>query len=200
MPRGARSNYERTRSVPQHPDMAPAKRLRLLGRRATNVQTRPPLLIAAQTSRRAALRALHLMGKRKQRQRPRTPVLRKVKGAAGAITTAAGAWANSRKRRWARPHLTSQRRRYWMQAIARAPCCFPAELAPALAVGNGSERDGRNTSLPVVTSFQRGAGADDGLRRAPQDRPRTPALAGLAFAAFRPGTNTAREGGWALVR
>src|SRR6266702_3926333 len=79
MPRGARSNYERTRSVPQHPDMAPAKRLRLLGRRATNVQTRPPLLIAAQTSRRAALRALHLMGKRKQRQRPRTPVLRKVK-------------------------------------------------------------------------------------------------------------------------
>src|SRR6266702_3226989 len=90
MPRGARSNYERTRSVPQHPDMAPAKRLRLLGRRATNVQTRPPLLIAAQTSRRAALRALQRVGRRKQRQRPRTPVLRKVKGAAGAITTGAG--------------------------------------------------------------------------------------------------------------
>src|SRR5258708_6236793 len=140
MLRGARSNYERTRSALQHPDMAPAKRLRLLGRRATNVQTRPPLLIAAQTSRRAALRALQRVSK--QRQRPRTPVLRKVKGAAGAITTAAGAWANSRKRRWARPHLTSQRRRYWMQAIARAPCCFPAELAPALAVGNGSEREG----------------------------------------------------------
>src|SRR5713101_2185865 len=191
MPRGARSNYERTRSVPQHPDMAPAKRLRLLGRRATNVQARPPLLIAAQTSRRAALRALHLMGK--QRQRPRTPVLCKVKGAAGAITTAAGAWANSRKRRWARPHLTSQRRRYWMQAIARVPCCFPAGLAPASAEGNGSEHDGRDTRLPVVTPFQRGVGTGDGLRRAPQDRPGTPALAGLAFAAFRPGTDTARE-------
>src|SRR5437868_3850464 len=52
----------------------------------------------------------------------------------------------------------------------------------------------------MVTSFQRVTGAGNGLRRTPQDRPGTPALAGLAVAALRPGTDTARAGRWALVR
>src|SRR5439155_1673474 len=65
-------------------------------------------------------------------------------GAADAITTAADAWANSRKRRWARPRLIFQRKSFWMQASARAPCSFPAELAANTAERNGSERDGRD--------------------------------------------------------
>ena len=87
--------------------MALANRLRLLGSQATNVQARLPLPTAVQTRGRAAVRPLHPVSRGKQRQRPRTPVLRTVRGAAGAIITAAGAWTNSRKRRWAHPRPTS---------------------------------------------------------------------------------------------
>src|SRR6266568_4079273 len=200
MPHVARSNYERMRSVPQHPHRTPAHRQRLLGKRLTKAQARLPPLIAAQTRDRAALHALGKAGRRKQRQRPRAPVPRTVRGAAGAIITAAGAWANSRKHRWARPHPTSPRTSFWMRVIARVLCCFRVGLALALAAGNGSARDGRDTKLPLVPSSQRGAGPGDGLQRAPQDGSRTPALAGLAVAALRPGIDTACAGRWALVR